>query len=175
MIEKWWSNSRPILCQSSILPVSPRKASGQKEKSAAPAKWLVQRFAFCTLGVLALSIYALTRRFSQGQGDRGSRKSYSHTLLHNPAPAALWGVPAHFRIVEEGCRAKCSWRPIPGLPPCVTAFRLVCRSFCFADKVLLALYHTPPPIKNQEVWARFVDTHKFIGFFRVFLTEKAHA
>ena len=150
MIEKWWLNSRPILCQSSILPLSPQKAPRQKEKSAAPAKWLVQRFAFCTLGVLALSIYALTRRFSQGQGDRGSRKSYSHTLLHNPAPAALWGVPAHFRIVEEGCRAKCSWRPIPGLPPCVTAFRLVCRSFCFADKVLLALYHTPPPYKKSR-------------------------
>jgi hypothetical protein len=97
-----------LLCQSSILPVSPQKASGQKEKSAAPAKWLVQRFAFCTLWVLALSIYALTRRFSQGQGNRGTRKSYSHTLFHNPAPAALWGVPAHFRIVEEGCRAKCS-------------------------------------------------------------------
>jgi len=97
-----------LLCQSSILPVSLQKAPRQKEKSAAPAKWLVQRFAFCTLGVLALSIYALTRRFSQGQGDRGTRKSYSHKLLHNPAPAALWGVPAHFRIVEEGCRAKCS-------------------------------------------------------------------
>lgn len=71
-------------------------------------------------------------------------------------------------------RAKCSWRPLLGLPPCVTAFRLVFRSFLFDGKELSAFYHTPP-IKNQEVWARFVDTHKFIGFFRVFLTEKAHA
>lgn len=169
MIEKWWLNSRPILCQSSILPVSPRKASGQKEKSAAPAKWLVQRFAFCTLGVLALSIYALTRRFSQGQGDRGSRKSYSHTLLHNPAPAALWGALAHFRIVEEGCTEQSA----AGGP--YWAFRLASQpSDWFADlSVLLTrcfshLIIPPPPIENQGVQAKFVNTHKFMGFFRPF-------
>jgi len=32
------------------------KSTRQKEKSAAPAKWLVQRFAFCTLGG-ACSLY----------------------------------------------------------------------------------------------------------------------
>ena len=38
-----------------------------KRKSAAPAKWLVQRFAFCTLGVFALSIYALVCPFSRAR------------------------------------------------------------------------------------------------------------
>ena len=140
-----------------------------KRKSAAPAKWLVQRFAFCTLGVLALSIYALVCRFSQGQGDRGSRKSYSHTLLHNPAPAALWGALAHFRIVEEGCTEQSAadgpyW-----------AFRLASQpSDWFADPSFLMVRNfphfiiPPPPIKNQGVRAKFVNIHKFVGFFRPF-------
>ena len=159
MIEKWWLNSRPILLSVINTPSFSTKSIRTKRK-----KRRTSQMAGTTLCVLyfrgARPLYlCLTRRFSQGQGDRGSRKSYSHTLLHNPAPAAFGGAGT-FPHSRRGLQSKCSWRPIPGLPPCVTAFRLVCRSFCFADKVLLALYHTPPPIKNQGVWARFVDTHK---------------
>ena len=90
-----------------------------------------------------------------------------------PHRLALWGVPAHFRIVEEGCRAKCSWRPILGLPPCVTAFRLVCRSFCFADKVLFALYHTPPPYKKSRGLGEVCEHSQIHGIFRPFWRKSA--
>ena len=113
------------------------------------------------------SLSMLQSAASQGQGDRGSQKSYSHKLLHNPAPTALWEALAHFRIVEEGCTEQSAadgpyW-----------AFRLASQpSDWFADlSVLLTrcfshlIIPPPPPIKNQEVWVKFVNTHKFMGFF----------
>lgn len=45
---------------------------------------------------------------------------------------------------------------------------LVAGLVSFDGKELSALYHPPLPPKNQEVWAMFVDTHKFMGFFRMF-------
>lgn len=76
------------------------------------------------------------------------------------------GALAHFRIVEEGCTEQSA----AGGP--YWAFRLASQpSDWFADlSVLLTrcfshLIIPPPPIKNQEVWVKFVNTHKFMGFF----------
>ena len=146
-----------------------------KRKSAAPAKWLVQRFAFCTLGSACPLYLCFSLPLLKGKAIvvPGKATPIHFSITPHRLPFGGAGTFPHSRRGLH--RAKCSWRPLLGLPPCVTAFRLVFRSFLFDGKELSAFYHTPPPIKNQEVWARFVDTHKFIGFFRVFLTEKAHA
>ena len=84
-------------------------------------------------------------------------------MLCIAAAKGCWHVFAWWR---EGCRAKCSWRPILGLASQPSDW--------VADLSILMVRNfphfiiPPPPIKNQGVWARFVDTHKFMGFFRAF-------
>ena len=61
----------------------------------------------------------------------------------------------------------------PFLPmPCVTAFRPACRSFHFDNKGLFKSI-LPPPIKNQGVREKFVNTHNSMGFFQGILTKES--
>lgn len=126
------------------------KSTRQKEKSAAPAKWLVQRFAFCTLGGACPLYLCFNLPLLKGKVIvvPGKATPIHFSITPHRLPFGGAGTFPHSRRGLH--RAKCSWRPLPGLPPCVTAFRLVCRSFCFADKVLLAPYHTPPPYKKSR-------------------------
>lgn len=119
-----------LLCQSSILPVSPQKAPRQKEKSAAPAKWLVQRFAFCTLGGACPLYLCFSLPLLKGKAIVVPRKATPINFSITPHQLPFGGTgtfPHSRRGLRRGLhRAKCSWRPILGLPPCVTAFRLIC-------------------------------------------------
>lgn len=145
------------------------KSTRQKEKSAAPAKWLVQRFAFCTLGGACPLYLCFNLPLLKGKAIVVPGKATPINFSITPHQLPFGGALAHFRIVEEGCTEQSA----AGGP--YWAFRLASQpSDWFADlSVLLTrcfsyLIIPPPPIKNQEVWARFVDTHKFMGFFRPF-------
>lgn len=72
-------------------------------------------------------------------------------------------------------RAKCSWRPTLGLPPCVTAFRLVFRSFLFDGKELSAFYHTPPPYKKSRGLGEVCEHSQIHGIFLGRFDRKVHA
>lgn len=137
-----------------------------KRKSAAPAKWLVQRFAFCTLGRACPLYLCFSLPLLKGKAIVVPGKATPINFSITPHRLPFGGALAHFRIVEEGCTEQ-SAADGP-----YRAFRLASQpSDWFADlSVLLTrcfshLIIPPPPIKNQEVWVKFVDTHKSMGFF----------
>ena len=146
-----------------------------KRKSAAPAKWLVQRFAFCTLGSACPLYLCFSLPLLKGKAIvvPGKATPIHFSITPHRLPFGGAGTFPHSRRGLH--RAKCSWRPLPGLPPCVTAFRLVFRSFLFDGKELSAFYHTPPPYKKSRGLGDVCRYAQIHGIFLGYFNRKAHA
>ena len=64
---------------------------------------------------------------------------------------------------------------LQALSLCVAAFRLACRSFYFADEILFALYHNPPPYKKSRGLDEVCEHSQIYVIFSGYFNEKAHA
>lgn len=144
-----------------------------KRKSAAPAKWLIQRFAFCTLGGACPLYLYFNLPLLKGKAIVVPGKA---TPIHFPAPTAFWEALAHFRIVEEGCTEQSA----AGGP--YWAFRLASQpSDWFADPSFLMVRNfphfiiPPPPYKKSRGLGEVCRYSQIHGIFLGYFNGKAHA